>query len=63
MLSVFLSILGHLYIGIEPHIPNSRLKNGIETIFYFLAPSNLIVERIKEQMKEEEKRTETWDNL
>ncbi|EME27839.1 hypothetical protein Gasu_46610 isoform 1 [Galdieria sulphuraria] len=63
MLSVFLSILGHLYIGIEPHISNARLKNGIENIFYFLAPSNIIVEKIKQQMKEEENKTETWDNL
>ncbi|GJQ15175.1 hypothetical protein GpartN1_g6966.t1 [Galdieria partita] len=63
MLSVFFSILGHLYIGIEPYITNARLKNGIENIFYFLAPSNIIVEKIKEQMREEEKQTETWDHL
>lgn len=63
MISVFLSILGHLYIGIEPYITNKTLKNGIENVFYFLAPSNIIIQKFKEQMKEDEKRTETWDHF
>eukprot|EP00871_Galdieria_phlegrea_P004628 jgi/Galph1/5166/GphlegSOOS_G3894.1 len=63
MIGVFLSFLSHLYIGIEPYIPNEAVKKGVREVFYFLAPSNILLDKMKQQILEETQPLDSLDEL